>query len=492
MKKYIYKYLIVLPLAISFISCDLDINDNPNFPANATSDMLIPSGITWSTARIGRDLQLVGGLWSQHYAQNNSSSQYGDWDVYNITNSSFDAVWSSIYSGALPDLNLAKTQAEANSQWGYWVQAQVMMAFDYHILVDFYETIPFSQALNEQYPLPKYDNGKDVNTGIIAMLDAAIAKKADATAGGQASLKEKDFVFSGDINKWIQFAKTLKLKILMRDFETNKTAIQSLLSEGDFLTADARMNGYIDKENNSNPLYESDRRKLNTKNNIKASATLITFLKVNEDPRLPDFFEKGIVGDDYVGLPQGGYSIGAAIIDPNTTSRANLAATDPVYFQSVAESNFLQAECYARLNDKTKAKAFYETGVKAAFTRWGHDATTFLATGGAYAFKDTNLDTMLECILTQKWVAAVRCQAWDSFFDINRTGYPKQGTEYTVLESDWATPNSNYIVGQLTPNVGSVLGGSFPKRLLIPKASSDYNINAPAVIPLKNKMWWHK
>ena len=367
-----------------------------------------------------------------------------------------------------------------------------MIAFNYHVLVDFYGTIPFSQAISEEFPQPKYDDGKEINTGIIALLDAAIAKKADATAVGQASLKEKDFVFSGDITKWIQFAKTLKLKVLMRDFEANKSAIQTLLNENDFLTSDAKMNGFTDKENNSNPLYESDRRKLNTKNNIKASATLITFLKAYNDPRIEDFFERGIVGNEFVGLPQGGYSLAAATIDPNSTSRAKLDATDPVYFQSVVESDFLQAECYARLGDKVKAKTFYNAGVTAAFKRWFHDASTFIAPEGVYAFDDTNLDSMLKSILTQKWVASTRCQAWDSFFDINRTGYPNMGSQYTVLDTDWTTSNPEYIVGELTPNVGSVLGTGYPKRLLIPKASSDYNANAPAVIKITEKMWWQK
>jgi len=45
----------------------------------------------------------------------------------------------------------------------------------------------------------------------------------------------------------------------------------------------------------------------------------------------------------------------------------------------------------------------------------------------------------------------------------------------------------------LTPSLGSVLlAGQYPHRYLYPKTSSDYNPNAPAVVPLSTKMWWHK
>lgn len=50
-----------------------------------------------------------------------------------------------------------------------------------------------------------------------------------------------------------------------------------------------------------------------------------------------------------------------------------------------------------------------------------------------------------------------------------------------------------YIWGQLTPCIGSALApGEYPRRLLYPKSSSDYNPNTPAVVPLAEKQWWHK
>lgn len=162
-----------------------------------------------------------------------------------------------------------------------------------------------------------------------------------------------------------------------------------------------------------------------------------------------------------------------------------LGATDAVYLMSAAESYFLQAECYARANNSVKAKTNYDLGVTAAFERWGLDASSFIATAGAYEFNVSNQTTMLESIWRQKWIASVRSQAWDSFLEINRTGYPVYGT----VNSE----NAAYVVGQLAPAINSVLPtGEYPRRLIYPKSSTDYNPNAPVSIPMQTKMWWHK
>ena len=149
----------------------------------------------------------------------------------------------------------------------------------------------------------------------------------------------------------------------------------------------------------------------------------------------------------------------------------------------------MQAEAYARLNNPTKAKVAYDNAVKEAFNRWksagipGADA--FIADGGAYAFDATSVNTMLECILTQKWIAAARSQAWDSFFDITRTGIPALGSKLPTEDG--------YVLGELSPVVdGSLAANEFPKRMIYPKASADNNPNAPAPINLEVKQWWQK
>ncbi|MGE8377249.1 MAG: hypothetical protein ACN6PN_02835 [Sphingobacterium sp.] len=86
-----FGYILILG-ALIFNSCDkaLDINKDPYLPSetDATPDLLFPSGVAYSAAKIGGDLELIGGFWAQHYTQSNTSNQYKNIDSYVLTISS--------------------------------------------------------------------------------------------------------------------------------------------------------------------------------------------------------------------------------------------------------------------------------------------------------------------------------------------------------------------------------------------------------------------
>ena len=482
----------ILVLLMGTISCtkQLDINIDPRYLGDASVEMLLPSTIAWSASRLGSDLELVGSMWSQHYTQNNNSNQYKTLDSYGLTKADYNAVWSSMWSGALQDCKVGIQKSQAANQWNYYMIFSLVRIFDCHIMNDFYGALPYTESLKalENNFSPKWDDSKAVNDGLLAEIDAVLAKSAEANAIPNTILT-KDYIFGGDISQWIQFANTLKLKILMRDFTANQAKITAILAlpAGTFLATDCRLGVFKDLINNSNPLFEQDRRALNTPNNITGSKTMIDFLNLNADPRVAAFYEKNNAKVPiFNGLAQGNYAITGYKID--SVSKAKLAATDPVYFMSAAETQFLQAEAWARLGDGAKAKENYEAGVTLAFSRWAMDAAPFIAVGGKYEFNLTRLNTtekMIGMIITQKWVAACRCQAWDSFFDQNRTGYP--------LLSAVPSMDANYVKGQLTVSVNTTLiTGEIPRRLPYPKNSSDFNANTPLIVPIFTKMWWHK
>lgn len=474
-------------LATTSCSDYLDVNTNPNYPAEASPSTLLPSGIAGVASATGGLYELYGGMWSQQYTQGHTSNQYNTLVNYTITNATDSRMWSIPYSIALPDLDLVTKSAEAAKEWNYWVMGKTMSAFMYHVLVDSYGSIPFTEAvLGELNTTPKFDDSKTVvYPGLLAMLDEVIAKKADATAAGLPGISNGDFLFAGNVDHWIQFAKSLKLKLMMRDFEANKTTIKALLEEGDLLTVDAKMDCFQDLENKSNPLYENDRRKLNSTVNIRACATVCDYMKKYNDPRLNDFYSKNVDGTGNTTALKYGDRPNTVEVTTRMISVAKLEAVDAVYFMSAAEVAFLEAEAYARLNDAAKAKAAYDKGVSLAFERWGYTSDEFTKDGGAYVFDGKDLNAMLTSILTQKWIASTRCQAWDAWFDINRTGIPALSSMH--VDED------GYVWGQLTPCIGSALApGEYPRRLLYPKSSSDYNPNTPAVVPVQEKQWWHK
>ena len=485
MKRIIQITLFMFAALFFTTSCKktMDINKDPNYPDNAPINMLLPSAELSFAGVLGGYMELVGGMWCQHYTQNSGANQYNTTVNYTISNTSYQVFWSIPYIHALPDLKIVSKKALEEGADNYYMASEIMTCFIIHVLASWYENIPYTEALMGDEQLnPKYDDGKSVNTALIKRLDAAL-EKAPAAIASKVPMGKKDLINGGDMDKWVQFGKSLKLMLLMLDFEANKQTIEKMLAEDNLLKSDCKMDVFIDRENNSNPLYENDRRKLNTANNIAASATLLKYLEQNKDPRIEAFYEPNKEGK-YFGLNQGDRP-------PLTTlnflliSLAKIAPQDPVYFISYADICFLKAEAYARLGKTDEAEAAYKNAVTSAFSRWGYNAVPFIAKGGVYAFNSKSTETMLKSILTQKWIASARCNAWSSYFDINRTGIPALGTK---LVSE-----PGYVAGELTPVIDSALNpDEYPRRMIYPKSSSENNSNAPAPLPLTQKQWWHK
>ena len=180
----LYLFGIVL-LSMMISSCDLDINKDPNYPTEVEADKFFSSGLMWTSSVIGGDLELLGGMWAQHYAQHAGSNQYTGIDSYNLPNNStyVTRAWGSLYAGALPDFQIAIQKAEAKGDWHYWMISKIMTAYCFHILTDAYGNIPFSEALDfDNHKNPVFDDAKTVNNGIIALLNEAISKQTEAAA----------------------------------------------------------------------------------------------------------------------------------------------------------------------------------------------------------------------------------------------------------------------------------------------------------------------
>jgi hypothetical protein len=81
-------------------------------------------------------------------------------------------------------------------------------------------------------------------------------------------------------------------------------------------------------------------------------------------------------------------------------------------------------------------------------------------------------EEMVEQIINQKWASNVHGLPWESWFDLNRTGYPVRGK--TITDDH------------------GVLDSGYPVRFIYSKTSADYNPNSPTPEPVNAKMWWHK
>lgn len=106
-----------LLMATTACSDYLDINQNPEYPTEASSSTLLPSGIAGVASIVGGTYELYGSMWSQQCTQGHTSNQYNTLVNYTITNASDSRLWSIPYSIALPDLDLVIKSSESAQEW---------------------------------------------------------------------------------------------------------------------------------------------------------------------------------------------------------------------------------------------------------------------------------------------------------------------------------------------------------------------------------------
>lgn len=483
------KKIINIALAIVMIfmaSCEdyLDVNTDPNNPTDATPGLIFPAATLSIVSVIGGDYAITGNIWSQYFTQNHAANQYKGIDGFNITATFQGARFQELYAGALNDLKAVKVKATESEDWSYYVMATALEAYAFQVLADLYDEVPFDDALlgDEGNFAPAYRNGQAIYDSLIIRLDNALAKDLDAVTVTNPG--NSDLIFGGDMDMWVQFINTLKLKIYLRQTEARpavaESGIDALYNSGvSFLTSHAAVVDFADQANASNPLYEQDRRQLNTENNLKASTTFVDYMTANGDPRLNYIFEVPVNGGTIAGMRQGDYNLSTLDLDPDDVSRALITATDPVYFFTEHESLFLQAEAAARGYGTGDAATLYNEAVTASFDMYGESAAAFIGTGGVYEYPAGTQAQKVESIIMQKWVANARVNGLESWFDHLRTGFP--------IEND--DPNT-FVLGELNYPVNGVTGGRYPRRYLFPDREVSRNPNTPAQKDIHTEVWW--
>ena len=464
MKRIKYYLATLLASVLLLSSCSesfFDVNVNPNKPSDVTPALALPSGISGSAYVLGGYYLALGGFWSQQYAQAPASSQWLEWETYNLSEDDLNRQFSLLYAGALTDYEYVRKITAPKGNWKYYSIATIMQAYTFQVLADLYDKVPFTEALKGLENMqPHYDNGSVVYDSLLVRINDAIAK--DFSLETVETPGAEDFIFNGDITKWIQFANTLKLKMYLRyvnvDANKYKSQIVALLNENNFLTTDAKFDAFKAEETGSNPFYNTFVDRLT--GNINANKTLMDFLENKNDPRKTKLFTASVNGANYnaVATGQNKNLPGKTIKDFATPT---IGPVSPVYFFSKEEVLFLIAEAQARYGTALAAETTFKAAVAASQTSLGV-ATADLIT---YPYNG------IESILVQKWVAATNKNNIESFFDYNRTGYPDFFSES--------------LTSVLQP-------GQRPKRLFFPDSERKTNANTPAKVALTEKVWWGK
>ena len=503
MKKLAIISTIVMGLATSACDSYLDINEDPNSPAeaNMTTSILLPGAEMNLAGSYGDFLRITGGYYAQHYAQTFGTSNYLDYSQFKMSATRSSSTYTQINSRALKNLGTVRTLAAQKEEWGTYLAATVLRAFAYQALVDCYGEVPYTQAFTSTTS-PNYDDGEVVYAGILAELDEALSK---AQSSDQVAT---NFLFPGErAEAWIQFANAVKLKILMREADVVGDAVAkagAIISEGNLPLGDvAYANCWGNEAGSMSPYYAEEFSPAwgSTQENVVANIAIIgTMLQkdgsgnvIYEDPRLPAFFEKNASGA-YTGAISGTNFSTSDSYKSTYWCRPVASYDMPVYLITVSEVEFFIAEYYARQGNAAQAEAHYNAAIEASCETAGVDGADVVIAQFPY-----NQNAYKQCIGISKWIALAGVNNFEAWCEARRLNYPAFGTvtgsqmynlkDDSSYRPEYYEPGTLYTPIQVEDKVGQ---NKILERWPYAESSSSRNSNTPEFPGYTTPIFWSK
>lgn len=376
--------------------------------------------------------------------------------------------------------------------WRVWIAA---------VGVDWFGPIPFASYEGDVVENPPYRSPEDIYAEFFEELAEANSLLSSGNTNPIFRNSRYDIIFQNETEKWRKFGNSLHLRLAMRLSEVDGTTAAaeaaSAISAGVMESAadNAKLptaNGGWGQDYNYTMFQISWGGPLNMTTSLEKLLTGIgginfpttgiknkrsnVVLSANRpatvDPRGPVMFDPAFQTGDWKGRPDG----------LNITNHPELTATnyESVDFSEVGfmysagapfknrpydlflyeEVLFLQAEAALRGYTAGDEKALYETGVRASFATWGvgAQADTYLAStakngaGTSANFDDNTGDfsdsgtgsgnTILEKIITQKYLALFPDMSQEAWNDKRRLNLPRTDVALDRYTAIWPQPGS--------------------------------------------------
>jgi len=450
------KYIVAITALLVLWSCQSDekyegLNRDPKNPTDVASDFLF----TAATVSLGDYMASpnVNEPLYRFLGQYLTTTTYLDEPNYDFTaRENPDAVWSEYYRDVIFDLQDAKrivaanadlSQNEIDARLG---QLEVIEIYTWHVLVDGFGDVPYTEAVQaSEFPQPKYDDDAMIYEDLISRIN-----NVNSLLSAGNGYSSADVVFGGDMDKWIKFANSLKLRLGMRLQDVNPTLSQSTVESA---VADGVLTGnsdnvtiqYQSNDPNTNPLWEDFVQ--SGRSDFLASETIVDYMNALEDPRRMVYFDEnveGYIGGDYGGSNNFGSftHIGDPFLDP----------TREGILLDYAEVRFnLSKAADLGYNVGGNAETHYNAAITASMEYWGisdADISAYLAQSNvAY-------DGSVSQFATQFWIAMFDnpFEGWSTWrlYDAPTLNIPTDtGNEvplrYTYPVDEQNLNNANYI-----------------------------------------------
>ena len=499
--------IITLSLVIVFGACKksfFDINQDPNRPTESaiTPDLTLAAQLNTVAARNASTYDMLN-RWMGYWSASGSYSRATVEMSYNITNTTMEGTWNSLYY-VLGQLKAMETKAATLDMKFYQGIAKIISAHEWAILVDLYGDVPFTAALDLVGNIrPTYTKGEDIYKALLPMIDEGLA--LIKAAGTDINISTQDILFGGNKNNWAKFANTLKLRLLIHAY---KTSIFNVPSEISKITAEG--SGFLGNgigamvqpgysADKPNPYYANHLHAINgneTDNYNRANCFALNLMTGANDLRHTRFYRTtkapvtgalyrctsygqnpldDVNSDRTSGPGYGLIRVPETVFTVPPTATAVTGASKPMWLMTSVEAMFLIAEATARGWLSGSAQTAYENAVRESFTYLmlsTADANTYLG--------QTN--TMITWPAAGTLAEKIAVIMWQKYFALN-------GLQANETWTDWRRTGVVQPPLSLAPERGT---NPIPRRLLYPSGEFSYNAdNVPqGTSQFTSKIFW--
>lgn len=499
--------LVVVSALVLFTSCKkdwLDINDNPNNPTdeNITPELIFNRAAVGSAARMASGNFRFLNSWLGYFSAAGDFAIVQDETTYNVDFSFSNAIWAGHYD-LLFDLHQAKVKSLATGDSVMAGASMVLSAKLWQELVDMFGDIPYSQSFkNSETRTPAYDDAKAIYDDLQKVLDSAkiymaatpklnfntyiggvVKIGSDPLGGDQTTIPAK-------IQHWMEFANTLKLRMLIHQSEVagfnpaseiakiSTGGVLDILREGESVMAQP---GFVNEQDKQSFFYQNygfTPTGADANTSTRANNYIVNILKGNSDPRLTRFFAP--VSGNVVGT-----TFGLAAGNPGGSASSKFgpglmaSATQDAWIFPSFESLFLEAEAIARGWVAGDAQVAYENAVRESFVWLGvpdaaNEAADYLTNPSAdWANAGGTATSQAKFIAFQKYIALTGIDPIEAWVDVRRLN---------MLPA-----------GYISVNPGRI-SNTIPARLPYPQTeytTNAENVNAQGDIDLfTSKIFW--
>lgn len=403
-------------------------------------------------------------LYSDRFAQYHSNFHPAfNSGQYEASGTHVGSIWSRFYSSVPPALDFIDKYTQENNLPVENAIAKIWRVESFHKITDEFGPIIYSHFGSGETSVP-YDSQEDIYSNFFEQLDEAVSILKENP--GKNVFGSNDQMYGGNVDKWLLYANSLRLRLAMRIVYANPELAKQEAEK-------AVEDGVILKNEDNAEIFttENSRNGLSTvtyHEEWRMSATLYSLLAGYNDPRLTEYLAPRWDGNGYIGLRNGlpidqrdpsvietVSSIGNRWRPLFSGAWGEAGTSEPMPVILASEVAFLMAEGKLRgwNMGSLSTEELYNEGIRLSLSDMTNVSNQEIedyinSTDIPIAIDDnwnsppvtdipvlyqnaSDFETQLEQIITQKWLALFP-NGYEAWAERRRTGYP---VGYAIIES---------------------------------------------------------